>query len=50
MLEVYREERIPTSSIVSILQIWSLRDKEEYIIEQTILNPYPKELVELKDS
>jgi len=27
-----------------------LRDKSKYILKQTILNPYPKELVELSDS
>lgn len=49
-LEVYREWRIPTSSIIFILKTWALRDKKEYILKQTILNPYPKELVELSDS
>jgi len=33
-----------------MLKTWALRDKKEYIIKQTILNPYPKELIELSDS
>lgn len=49
-LDVYREWRIPTSSVISILKTWALRDKKEYILKQTILNPFPKELIELSDS
>lgn len=49
-LNVYREGRIPTSSVIFILKTWALRDKKEYILNQTILNPYPKKLVELSDS
>lgn len=50
IIEVYREWRIPTSSIVSILKMWWIRDKKEYIMKQSILNPYPKKLIELSDS
>lgn len=49
-IETYREWKIPTSSIIFILKTWALRDKKEYILMQTILNPFPKELVELSDS
>lgn len=49
-IEVYREWRIPTSSVISIIKTWALRDKKEYVLKQTILTPYPKELVELSDS
>lgn len=49
-LDLYRDWRIPTSSIINILNIWAIRDKQEYILKQTILNPYPKELLELSDS
>lgn len=49
-IEVYREWRIPTSSVINIIKTWALRDKQEYILKQTILNPYPKELIELSDS
>jgi len=47
---VDNEWRIPNSSVVSMLKTWALRDKSEYILKQTILSPYPKELVELSDS
>ena len=49
-LEEYREWKIPTSSVVFILKTWALRDKKEYILKQTILNPFPKELIQLSDS
>lgn len=50
MIDIYREWKLPTSSIISILKTWALRDKQEYILKQSILNPYPKELLELSDS
>ncbi|MDD3145025.1 MAG: DUF523 and DUF1722 domain-containing protein [Candidatus Gracilibacteria bacterium] len=49
-IEVYREGRIPTSSVISILKTLALRDNSEYILKQTIFNPFPKELIELSDS
>jgi uncharacterized protein YbgA (DUF1722 family) len=49
-LENYREGNLPTSAIIAILKIWALRDKKTYILQQTILNPYPGELIELSDS
>ncbi len=49
-LDLYKESRIPSSTIINILNIWSIRDKQEYILKQTILNPYPKDLMELSDS
>lgn len=49
-LENFRVWKIPTSSIVFILKTWALRDKKTYILNQTILNPFPKELIELSDS
>lgn len=49
-IDVYREWRIPTSSVISIMKTWALRDKKEYILKQSILNPFPKELVELSYS
>ncbi|MDP2396447.1 MAG: DUF1722 domain-containing protein [bacterium] len=41
---------MPTSSVISIMKTWALRDKKEYILKQSILNPFPKELVELSYS
>lgn len=49
-LEVYREWRIPASSVVSMLKLLALKDNSEYVLNQTILNPFPKKLIELSDS
>lgn len=49
-LDEYKKWNIPTSSVINILKTWALRDNQKYILDQTILNPYPKELIELTDS
>lgn len=49
-LELYREGRIPLSSVLLLIQGWALRDENEYILGQVLLRPYPRELTELKDS
>lgn len=47
---LYKEWRIPTSSVINILKTWALRDDISYILEQTILSPFPTSLLELSDS
>ncbi len=47
---LYKEERIPLSSVVMIIKTWALRDRLDYLLQQTLLSPYPKELLELSDS
>jgi uncharacterized protein YbgA (DUF1722 family) len=49
-LELYKEERIPLSSIVSMLRLWVARSGNEYLLCQSIFEPFPLELMELKDS
>lgn len=49
-LDMFKDDRIPNSSVINMLKIWALRDKNDYIINQTILNPFPKELIELSNS
>ncbi|MFW6327529.1 MAG: DUF1722 domain-containing protein [Bacteroidota bacterium] len=49
-ITLYKEERIPLSSVVMIIKTWALRDRLDYLLQQTILSPYPKELLELSDS
>jgi len=49
-LLLYKEGRIPLTSILFIIKTWALKNKTDYILNQTILNPYPEKLVELKDS
>jgi uncharacterized protein YbgA (DUF1722 family)/uncharacterized protein YbbK (DUF523 family) len=46
-LDMYKEGRIPLSSAVNILKAWAIRENEEYLLSQTIFNPFPEELIEL---
>ncbi len=49
-IEEYRDERIPLSVLLHILRAWSIRYKNDYLLGQTFLQPYPLELVEISDS
>lgn len=49
-LEKYREERIPLSALLSILQAWIIKYEKKYLERQRYFNPYPLELVEITDS
>jgi uncharacterized protein YbgA (DUF1722 family)/uncharacterized protein YbbK (DUF523 family) len=46
-IDKYRAERLDLSAVLSILKAWIVRFKEEYLISQTFLEPYPEQLVEL---
>ncbi len=45
LLEEYRDNRITLSVPINILKGYALRYKEEYILKQSILNPFPKKLI-----
>lgn len=49
-LDKYRETRIPLSVPVSIINSWLARFDREYLSEQTFLEPYPGDLVQVTDS
>ena len=49
-LEEYRDERIPLSAILQVLRAWAIQYQNSYILTQSFMNPYPKELVEITDS
>ncbi len=49
-MELYREGRIPLSSVLSIIHTWALRDQNDYLLNQYYLSPFPQDLLELKDS
>lgn len=49
-LESYSENRVPFSVPLAIIHSWVMRFENEYLLNQTIFNPYPKELIELTDS
>lgn len=49
-IEKYREERIPLSVLLGIIQAWIAKYEVEYLARQTFFEPYPMELVEITDS
>lgn len=48
-LTLYREGRIPASAVGMLLNSWALSQKSDYISNQFFLEPFPPELVELRD-
>ena len=49
-IELYKEERIPTSVVIHMLKWWAIAHKIDYILQQSIFFPYPEDLIELSDS
>lgn len=49
-LERYRENKIPISVLVHMLKGYTIEYNNPYILQQTILSPYPDGLVDLSDS
>lgn len=50
LIEEYRDERIPLSVLTKLIYAWAVRFNDQYLLAQTFLNPFPKELVEITDS
>tara|TARA_B100000579_G_scaffold433678_1_gene452932 strand:+ start:10757 stop:11704 length:948 start_codon:yes stop_codon:yes gene_type:complete len=49
-LELYRNKKEPISAINSILFSWIIRFENEYLINQSFFNPFPKELIQNEKS
>lgn len=49
-LELYKEWRIPTSVIIHLLKSWAISHNIEYVLNQSILHPYPEDLIDLSDA
>lgn len=49
-IEEYRDERIPLSALLQVLRAWSIRFRNDYLLGQIFLQPYPGQLVEITDS
>jgi uncharacterized protein YbgA (DUF1722 family)/uncharacterized protein YbbK (DUF523 family) len=49
-LEEYRDERVPLSVPLRLLEAWALRQDNRYLLGQSLLTPYPRELTEITDS
>lgn len=50
LLEEYRDERIPASAVYTMLKGWAIRFDNRYLLGQTFLSPYPKELTDISGS
>ncbi|MEW6146189.1 MAG: DUF523 and DUF1722 domain-containing protein [Thermodesulfobacteriota bacterium] len=50
LLAAYREERIPLSAVLAVLESWVIKYEQEYMGRQTFFEPYPRALTELPDS
>lgn len=49
-IDEYRDERVPLSVPLNILKSWAVRFEDDYLMNQTFVEPYPVELMEITDS
>jgi len=49
-IELYRNKKIPISSVNSILSSWIFRFENEYLMNQSFFNPFPNELIDTEQS
>ncbi len=50
LLEAYRDERLPASVPLRVLEGHAVRFKDGYLLGQTFLQPYPEALADISDS
>lgn len=50
LIDDYKKGKIPKSEILGLLKDWALRFDDKYILDQTIFQPFPKELELITDS
>jgi len=48
-MELFAEDRIPSSSVVRLLGSWAVRFDNKYLLQQSLFSPYPPGLMELSD-
>ncbi len=49
-IELYSQKKVPFSVLIAILRSWVIRFNQPYLTEQTLFEPYPKELFDVTDS
>ncbi len=49
-LQNYRNDKLPVSSIITLLRSWVIKYEQEYLMAQTFFSPYPDELMTVSDS
>lgn len=50
LLKRYKEEKVPLSAVLSVLNTWTVRFRSGYLKDQTYFEPYPSDLLEISDS
>ncbi|MFB6263053.1 MAG: YbgA family protein [Bradymonadaceae bacterium] len=50
MLDEYRAHRLPLHALLALVRSWVSRFEYEYFADQSFLEPYPRELVQMRDS
>jgi uncharacterized protein YbgA (DUF1722 family)/uncharacterized protein YbbK (DUF523 family) len=50
IVEEYRDERVPLSVPVRVLEAWAIRLENRYLLGQSFMTPYPRTLNEITDS
>ncbi len=50
LLDKYRNGLIPISGVNTLLKAWSIKSKNEYLLNQSYFQPFPNELVILNES
>ncbi|WP_100408092.1 YbgA family protein [Bacillus solitudinis] len=50
VLEKYQQQKIPLSSVLTILRSWCYRFENQYLLSQTYFEPYPEALIAISDS
>ncbi|WP_368504417.1 YbgA family protein [Alkalihalophilus sp. As8PL] len=49
-LDQFKEQKIPLSSLLTMLRSWSYRFENDYLLQQYYFTPYPESLVAISDS
>ena len=49
-LEMYQLKKMPFSVLLAILRSWVIRFDQKYLQDQTLFEPFPKELFDVTDS
>lgn len=50
MLEEYRNHHLPLNALLTVLRTWCARFQYDYLADQVYLEPYPRELIAMRDS
>ena len=50
LLDQYAEHRLPLHALLAVVRSWCSRFHYEYFADQSLLEPYPHELIQMRDS